>query len=57
MNGEIRVVDDVPQAFAALVAEDAPRSIALSGGGTARSCYELLVGCRRGVGRRVGVVR
>jgi 6-phosphogluconolactonase len=43
MNGEIRVVEDVPQAFAALVAEDAPRSIALSGGGTARSCYELLV--------------
>ncbi len=44
MNGEIRVVEDVPQAFAALVAEVAPRSIALSGGGTARSCYELLVG-------------
>jgi 6-phosphogluconolactonase len=44
MNGEIRIVDDVPQAFAALVAEVAPRSIALSGGDTARSCYELLVG-------------
>ena len=42
MNGEIRVVDDVPQACASLVAEVAPRSIALSGGGTARGCYELL---------------
>ncbi len=44
MNGEIRVVDDVPQAFAALVADVAPRSIALSGGGTAKDCYELLAG-------------
>ena len=44
MNGEIRVVEDVSQAFAALVAEVAPRSIALSGGGTARSCYQALVG-------------
>ena len=35
-------LDDVPQAFAALVAEEAPRSIALSGGDTARACYELL---------------
>ncbi|MEX2100247.1 MAG: 6-phosphogluconolactonase [Acidimicrobiia bacterium] len=42
MNGEIRVVDHVPQAFAALVAEVAPASIALSGGDTARHCYELL---------------
>ena len=32
----------VPQAFAALVAEYAPSSIALSGGVTARNCYELL---------------
>ena len=42
MNGEIRVVENVPQAFAALVVEVAPRSIALSGGGTARACYEQL---------------
>ena len=42
MNGEVRVVDHVPQAFAALVAAEAPTSIALSGGETARRCYELL---------------
>jgi 6-phosphogluconolactonase len=42
MNGEIRVVDHVPQAFAELVAAEAPRSIALSGGDTARHAYELL---------------
>lgn len=42
MNGEIRVVDDVPQAFAALVVEEAPPSLALSGGDTARECYERL---------------
>ena len=42
MFGDVRTVDDVPQAFAALVAETAPASIALSGGDTARKCYELL---------------
>ena len=42
MHGEVRVVDHVPQAFAALVAEECPRSIALSGGDTARAAYELL---------------
>jgi 6-phosphogluconolactonase len=42
MNGEFRVVDDVPKAFAALVADRAPESIALSGGDTARHSYELL---------------
>jgi 6-phosphogluconolactonase len=42
LRGELRVVEDVPQAFAALVAEEAPGSIALSGGTTARQCYELL---------------
>jgi 6-phosphogluconolactonase len=42
MDGDVRTVDDVPQAFAALVTETAPSSIALSGGGTARKCYELL---------------
>jgi 6-phosphogluconolactonase len=40
--GEVRTVDNVPQAFAALVAQTAPASIALSGGETARQCYELL---------------
>ncbi|MET0276545.1 MAG: 6-phosphogluconolactonase [Acidimicrobiia bacterium] len=39
---EVRVVDHVPSAFAALVVEAAPRSLALSGGDTARRCYELL---------------
>ena len=42
MIGEVRRVDNVPQAFAALVADQSPSSIALSGGGTARQCYELL---------------
>ncbi|HEY8217518.1 MAG TPA: 6-phosphogluconolactonase [Acidimicrobiia bacterium] len=42
MFGDVRLVDHVPQAFAALVEERAPRSIALSGGDTARQCYELL---------------
>jgi 6-phosphogluconolactonase len=42
MQGDIRLVDDVPQAFAELMAELAPTSIALSGGDTARRCYELL---------------
>ncbi len=42
MTGEIRVVDDVAQAFAELLADEGPRSIALSGGDTARACYELL---------------
>jgi 6-phosphogluconolactonase len=44
VNGEVRVVDDVPRAFAALVAESAPTSIALSGGETARACYAALAG-------------
>jgi 6-phosphogluconolactonase len=42
MHGEVRVVDDVSRAFAELVAEEAPSSLALSGGGTARSAYEAL---------------
>src|SRR3954469_7174827 len=33
-------VDDVPSAFAALLADREPASIALSGGDTARHCYE-----------------
>jgi 6-phosphogluconolactonase len=40
--GEVEVVDDVAAAFAALVAEEAPATVALSGGGTARRCYEAL---------------
>ena len=44
-EGEVRVVDDVPRAFATLVAEVAPTSIALSGGGTARDCYERFPDC------------
>jgi 6-phosphogluconolactonase len=42
VNGEIKVVDDVPQAFADVVAREAPTSIALSGGDTARRSYERL---------------
>ena len=42
MNGEVRVVDDVTQAFADLVAAEAPPTIALSGGNTARRSYEQL---------------
>jgi 6-phosphogluconolactonase len=42
LTGEERRVDNVPQAFAALVAAEAPASIGLSGGDTARQCYELL---------------
>ena len=44
MHGELRIVDDVPAAFAALVVAEAPTSIALSGGGTARAAYEALAG-------------
>jgi 6-phosphogluconolactonase len=42
MNGEIRIVPHVPAAFAALLTAEAPRSVALSGGDTARACYTLL---------------
>ena len=48
MNGEIVVVDDVTEAFSATVVEayrDRPNdgfTIALSGGSTARRCYERL---------------
>ena len=40
--GEERRVRHVPVAFSELIAAEAPPSIALSGGGTARACYELL---------------
>jgi 6-phosphogluconolactonase len=42
MFGTVQVVPHVPAAFAELVAQRAPRSLALSGGDTARSSYELL---------------
>jgi 6-phosphogluconolactonase len=42
MYGEVRLVDDVPSAFRDVVAERVRSSIALSGGDTARRCYELL---------------
>jgi 6-phosphogluconolactonase len=40
--GEVRVVDDVPAAFAGVLASCAPHTLALSGGGTAERCYEAL---------------
>jgi 6-phosphogluconolactonase len=42
VNGEIAYVDDVATAFADLVVREQPQSLALSGGDTARRCYELL---------------
>jgi 6-phosphogluconolactonase len=42
LRGELRVVPHVPQAFQELVTQEAPTSIAVSGGDTARQCYELL---------------
>lgn len=42
VHGEVRVVDDVTNAFADLVAGTMPASIALSGGATARDAYEAL---------------
>lgn len=44
LRGEVQIVDDVPRAFARLVAERAPRTIALSGGTLAEECYEALRG-------------
>lgn len=40
--GEVRVVADVPAAFADVVVATAPRTIALSGGSTAEACYQAL---------------
>jgi 6-phosphogluconolactonase len=40
--GEVRYVPDVAAAFAALVAAERPRVVALSGGDTARRCYEAV---------------
>lgn len=44
MNGELRVVADVPAAFTLLVRERRPSTVALSGGATARACYQHLAG-------------
>src|SRR5438067_2431160 len=42
LPGQIRIVDDVPRAFARLVTELTPQSIALSGGELAHRCYTAL---------------
>lgn len=39
---DVRVVDDVPTAFTLLLADVRPGTLAISGGGTARRCYEAL---------------
>ena len=44
LPGQVRIVDDVPRAFARLVAELTPASIALSGGELAHRCYAALRG-------------
>jgi len=42
VHGDVELVDDVATAFADLVVREHPHTIALSGGGTARRCYEVL---------------
>jgi len=44
LPGQVRIVEDVPRAFARLVAELTPSSIALSGGELAHRCYAALRG-------------
>lgn len=44
MRGQVQVAEDVAGAFTGLVRQRRPRSIALSGGETARACYERLAG-------------
>ncbi len=39
---DVRVVEDVPAAFVGVLASCAPRTLALSGGGTAERCYGAL---------------
>jgi 6-phosphogluconolactonase len=41
VRGELRIVPHVPSAFAQLVTDETPTSIALSGGDTARASYQL----------------
>ncbi len=42
MHGEVRIVDDVAAAFADVVVDERPASLALSGGGTAELAYATL---------------
>jgi 6-phosphogluconolactonase len=42
LPGTVQIVDDVPAAFAALVMQEAPASVALSGGETGMECYQAL---------------
>jgi len=42
LPGQTRIVTDVPHAFARLVVETSPESVALSGGDLARRCYAAL---------------
>jgi 6-phosphogluconolactonase len=42
LPGTVQIVDDVPDAFAHLVAKELQTSIALSGGETAEACYRAL---------------
>ena len=42
LPGTVQIVDDVPNAFARLVAQELRTSIALSGGETAEECYRAL---------------
>lgn len=42
LPGDVEIVDDVPSAFADLVATVSPTSIGLSGGQLAQECYERL---------------
>jgi 6-phosphogluconolactonase len=44
VHRELRIVDDVAAAFADVVVDAAPASIALSGGGTAQDAYTALAG-------------
>jgi len=44
LPGTVQLVDDVPNAFARLVADTVTASIALSGGETAEACYRALRG-------------
>lgn len=47
--GEVRLVDEVAGEFADLVAGERPTALALSGGDTARRCYEALAGAPGGL--------
>ncbi|HTD50594.1 MAG TPA: 6-phosphogluconolactonase [Acidimicrobiia bacterium] len=42
LYGTVQIVDSVPLAFARLVTQHTPRSVALSGGETAQDCYSAV---------------